>query len=518
MAGKLLIDAHYPDEARVAVISELGELEFFETEYLEKKPIKGNIYLAKIVRIEPSIQAAFIEYGGEKHGFLPLSEIHFSYFNENTSRVNKDVPKQALEDGKTPKKKPRRKISKIQEVIAANQVVLVQAEKEIRGNKCAFFSTFISLPGRYCILTPNPPKGKGNAVSKKIVDAEKERLKDVIKSLDIPEGMGCIVRTAGANRTKNEIKRDLDYLLKLWNKVRSMTASSTSPCLLHEEGNIVKRSIRDLYQRSMDSIVIQGENAHKEARAFMRMFTPSHMKKIKLYSDTERPIFNKYEIEDKIGSMLFPVIELPSGGSIVINTTEALTAIDVNSGKSKNNLDIENTALRTDLEAIVEIAKQIKLRDISGIIIVDFIDVSSRQAIDKIEKKMRDAMKNDYSSIQIGKLSQFGLMEISRQRLRMSLVDSNFIQCPHCRGAGKILSQETVAISVIRKIENDLIDENAKHIVAEVASGIDLFILNHKRKLLKNLEDRYEVFIEIMHNPSFIGTDCKVTVKVHKIS
>lgn len=518
MAGKLLIDAHYSDETRIAIIGENGKLENFEAEYSDKKPIKGNIYLAKVVRIEPAIQAAFIDYGGGKNGFLPFSEIHYDYFNKNVlksleNEEHSEEFEQETEEGTEEKKTISKRQLKIQEVISTKQIILVQAEKEVRGNKCAFFTTFISVPGRYCVLMPNPPKGKNNGISKKIEASEKERLREIVSSLEVPEGMNCIIRTAGENRTKQEIKRDLEYLYRLWNEIRDRVTSSVAPILVHEEGNIIKRVIRDLYQRTMDKIVVQGKLAYKESRAFMKTFTPSHVKKIELYDDSADPIFHKYEIEDKIGKILEPTVILPSGGSIVINTTEALTAIDVNSGKSKHERDIGGTALKTNLEAAVEIGRQIKLRDIAGIIVIDFIDMEERQANIKVEKKMRDAMRNDYSSIQFSRLSQFGLMEISRQRLRTSLADATFIQCSHCGGSGKILANETVALSVIRKIENSLVKENAKSILVEVAPNVDLFILNHKRKLISEMESSYNVSIEITRNSVFSPMDCKVIVK-----
>lgn len=523
MSGKLLIDAHYTEETRIAIIGENGKLENFEAEYVDKKPIKGNIYLAKIVRIEPAIQAAFIDYGGDKHGFIPLSEIHYDYFNKNImksleSEFSSDLEKENLESEKAEEssKSITKRQFKIQEVISTKQILLVQAEKEIRGNKCAFFTTFITLPGRYCVLMPNPPKGKTNGISRKIDFSEKERLRDIVNSLDVPEGMSCIVRTAGENRTKQEIKRDLEYLCRLWNEIRAKVTSSIAPTLIHEEGNIIKRSIRDLYQRTMDKIVIQGKDAYKEARAFMKSFTPSHVKKIELYDDKDMPIFHKYQIEDKIDKILDPTVTLPSGGSIVINTTEALTAIDVNSGKLKNERDIEGTALKTNLEAAIEIGRQIKLRDIAGIIVIDFIDMTDHKDNSKIEKKMREVMKDDYSSMHFSKLSQFGLMEISRQRLRTSLADSTFAQCSHCKGSGRILANETVALSIIRKIENFLVQGKAKRVVVELSPGIDLFILNRKRRLITEMETNYEVSLEITRNPGLSPMDCKFIITEYK--
>jgi ribonuclease E len=414
MTEKLLIDAHYSDETRIAIINENGDLENFEAEYTEKRSIKGNIYLAKIVRIEPAIQAAFIEYGGERHGFIPLSEIHFDYFDKDVANEVEVSDADNIEDS-VPHKKM--KDLKIQDAISTKQRLLVQAEKEVRGNKCAFFTTFISLPGRYCVLMPNPPKGKNSGISKKIEFSEKERLREILESLEVPDGMGCIVRTAGENKSKQEIKRDLEYLCRLWNELKEKVNSSDAPLLVYEEGNIIKRTIRDLYNKNIEKILIQGQSAYKEARTFMKLFTPSHVKRIERYEEDSVPIFQKYKVEEKIRKILDPVVLLPSGGSIVINTTEALTAIDVNSGKMRSEKDINETALRTNLEAVTEIANQIRLRDIAGIIVIDFIDMLDYQSVTKIEKKMRDAMKGDYSNIRFSKISSFGLMEISRQRL-----------------------------------------------------------------------------------------------------
>ncbi|MDR1365309.1 MAG: ribonuclease E/G [Holosporales bacterium] len=523
MSGKLLIDASCADETRIAVIGADGKLEIFETEHSLSKPLKGNIYLAKIVRIEPSIQAAFIDYGTDKHGFLPFTEIHYEYFSKNSTKANGAtvVDSDHIENGNDPENTgEKRNIShtRIQGVITQKQVVLVQAEKEIRGNKCAFFSTFISLPGRYCVLAPNPPKGKKNAVSKKIEASEKERLKEIIQQLDVPAEMNCIVRTAGENRTKQEIKRDFEYLRRLWDEIREKMANSTAPSLVYEEGNIIKRGIRDLYQRNMDGIVVHGMDAYKEAKSFMNIFTPSQIKKVALHEDTASSLFCKYGIEDSVSNILSPVVQLPSGGTIVINATEALTAIDVNSGKMRNERNFNGTALRTNLEAVTEIAIQIRLRDIAGIIVVDFIDMDNDEAVAQVEKKMRESMKGDSANVRIGKISQFGLIEMSRQRMRMSVAESSFVQCPHCNGCGRILSDEAVAISVIRKAEAELIRKNAQHITVEVAKGVDLFILNHKRRLISELETTRSAFVEIVSNPSLLPTDCNVTVSEPRVS
>lgn len=505
MADKLLIDSHYSGETRIAIISDDGIVNNFETEYFDRKLIKGNIYLATVSRIEPSLQAAFIDYGDEKHGFLPFSEIQQEHHDKDAiNSADKPIEKRAY---------------KIQDVIHHNQVILVQAIREKRGNKCAAFSTFLSLPGKYCVLVSNCD-GKSGGISKKIDSADKERLREIIASLELPAGLGVIIRTAGENRTKQEIKRDFEYLLRLWHEIKEKVALSKAPLLIHEEGNIIKRTIRDLYQRTMDKIIVQGQDAYREARTFMKIFTPSHCRKIELYND-QVPIFCKYGVEENLKRILDTMVALPSGGSIVINSTEALTAIDVNSGKNKHANSIDTTALKTNLEATAQIARQIKLRDIAGLIVIDFIDMQDQSFIMKVEKKFKDSMKDDYSNIQIGKISQFGLLEISRQRLRQSLSDANFIVCKHCNGAGKILSDETVAMSVIRQIDGYLVDSNAKSVIVEVASGVDLFILNKKRKHLIEIEKNHGVFIEIIPNPMLVSSGCKILIKefneaVHK--
>ncbi|MDR2598234.1 MAG: Rne/Rng family ribonuclease [Holosporales bacterium] len=519
MSGRLLIDARYKDETRIAILDENGKLENFEVERSDRRPIKGNIYLAKIVRIEPSIQAAFIDYGAEKHGFLPLSEIHYEYFNKNNARATSadgEDHQSEIENDKDKRANALRGLPrhfKIQNVISAKQVVLVQAEKEVRGNKCAFFTTFISLPGRYCVLVPNSPKNKGPRVSKRLDDSEKIRLREIVESLDLPEGMGCIVRTAGENCNKQEIKRDLDYLFRLWNEINEKRANASIPSLIYEEGNVVKRSIRDSYRRTMNEIMIQGAGAFKEAKTFMKLFTPSHVKKIKLYENKSIPLFHSYDIEEKIKEILDPVVPLPSGGSIIIGVTEALTAIDVNSGKSKSERDINGTAVKTNLEAVTEIARQLKLRDIAGIIVIDFIDMIDQLSIGKVERRMREVMKQDRSNVQIGKISQFGLLELSRQRLRTSYTDSSFTKCKHCAGIGKVLSTEAVALSVIRQVESFLLDGKSKAIIVEVASGADLFILNQKRQMIMEMEETYGVSIEVVGNQLMEAAECKIIVK-----
>ncbi|MDR0630451.1 MAG: Rne/Rng family ribonuclease [Holosporales bacterium] len=494
MSKTILIDAHYDDETRIAVINKDRLLEKFEVEYINRRSIKGNIYLAKVFRIEPSIQAAFIDYGGENQGFLSISEIHHEHFKSSEIASNFSKPR-------------------IQDIISVNQVILVQAEKEGRGNKRPSFTTFINIPGKYCILTPNLSKGKTVGISKKIDEPERTRLRELIESL-IPEGMSCIVRTLGENKTKKELSRDLEYLLRLWNKVKESTKKLTAPALIYEEGNIIKRTIRDQYKSEVNNIVIQGESAYKEAKDFMKLFTPGHTKRIEIYENQLTPIFYEYGIEQQIEQILDPIVNLPSGGSIVINKTEALTAIDVNSGRIRGERDLKGTALKINLEAAVEVAKQIELRDISGIIVVDFIDMESQADIESVENKMKEAISLDSSRVQISKISKLGLMEISRQRLRTSFPDNNLIRCPYCNGIGKILSMESTALSVIRQIEKFLVEENAEEILVEVASNIDTFILNQKRKLIISIENTYETSIEIRRNLSLQGGECLITNKV----
>ncbi|MDR1488823.1 MAG: ribonuclease E/G [Holosporales bacterium] len=505
MPDKLLIDAYYEEETRIAIIDEGGVLLNFETEHNDSKLIKGNVYLAKIERIEPSIQAAFIDYGDEKHGFLPFSEVQHDYYNKN-------IVKSTESEGE------ENRNYKIQEVLHHGQVVLVQAIREKRGNKCAAFSTFIGLPGRYCVLVSKANNSsKSGGISKKIDASDKARLREIIDSLESPEEMNVIIRTAGENKTKQEIKKDFDYLLRLWGNMKKKVVSSKAPLLIYEEGNIVKRAIRDLYSKKTEKIIIQGENAYKEARAFMKTFSPSHARKIELYNGNTKPIFSEYGIEEKIGKIMETTVSLPSGGSIVINTVEALTAIDVNSGRMKHEKDIDNTAFKSNMEAAVEVARQIRLRDIAGIIVIDFIDMSEPSFTLKVEKKFKECMGGDYSNTQIGKISQFGLLEISRQRLRQSLSDVNFVMCKHCNGAGRILSNETIGMSIIRQIETFLLgNTNVKAILVEVSSGIDSFILNAKRKVLIFLENKYNVAIEIIENRAISFLECKIVIKEFK--
>ena len=429
MSKKLLIDAAHVEETRVAVVEDTC-LEEFDSEHFSKKQLKSNIYLAKVIRIEPSLQAAFVEYGGDKHGFLSFAEIHPDYYRipvsdrknltEEIAKENSDISagenSEISEEDELSVKPKRSYKYKIQEVIQKRQILLVQVVKEQRANKGAALSTFLSLAGRYCVLIPNAGTRNGG-ISRKIQDdTDRKRLKEVLNDLDVPEGMSLIVRTAGQERSKIEIRRDYEYLIHVWEEIRAKTLVSIAPCLIHEEGDLVKRAIRDIYTREIDEVLIEGEEAYKEAKAFMKILMPSHAKKVKPYKDAQTPLFHKFKVEQHIEKMMFPKVDLPSGGSIVINHTEALVAIDVNSGRSTRERNIDVTALKTNLEAAQEIARQLRLRDLSGLLVIDFIDMDDNNHIQQVERKLKEALIPDRARIQIGRISHFGLLELSRQR------------------------------------------------------------------------------------------------------
>ena len=384
---------------------------------------------------------------------------------------------------------------KIQEVIKRNQIVLIQVVKEERGTKGAALTTYLSLAGRYTVLMPNTPSGGG--ISRKItVPADRKRLKEIAQELEVPEGMGLIIRTAGASRTKAEIKRDFEYLLRLWENVRDLTLKSTAPCLVYEEGNLIKRSIRDLYNKDIDEILVAGDEAHREAKEFMRMLTPSHAKNVIQYKEPE-PLFIKYEVERQLNQMFSPVVTLRSGGYIVLNQTEALVAIDVNSGRATREYSIEDTALKTNLEAAEEVARQVRLRDLAGLIVIDFIDMDERRNNRAVERKLKDALRNDRARIQVSHISHFGLLEMSRQRLRQGVVEVSTMPCPVCQGVGHIRSTESVALMILRSIEDNLRTQGAVDLTASASTESALYILNHKRAYLRDIEMRYGVSIVI---------------------
>ncbi|MCZ2328237.1 Rne/Rng family ribonuclease [Bartonella sp. F02] len=592
MSNKMLIDASHPEETRVVVVhgNKIEELDF-ESEH--KKQLKGNIYLARVTRVEPSLQAAFIEYGGNRHGFLTFSEIHPDYYQipiadrlalleeEEKAAVDDNHTDDLIEEISSNKKRSRRtkgqknnkiiatdvddeeniisevietddmdssldantsnddiemvgaedireeiptyqrkqiRQYKIQEVIKRRQILLVQVIKEERGNKGAALTTYLSLAGRYSVLMPNTARGGG--ISRKITNIQdRKRLKEIVKELAVPKGMGVILRTAGANRTKAEIKRDYEYLTRLWDTIRTLTLKSNAPCLVHEESNLIKRSIRDLYNKNINEILVSGDQGYREAKDFMRMLMPSHAKVVQPYRDPI-PIFTRNNVETQLDKMLHPQVALKSGGYLVLNQTEALVAIDVNSGRSTKEHSVEKTALQTNLEAAEEIARQLRLRDLAGLIVIDFIDMLENRNIKLVEKKLKDCLKNDRARIQVGHISHFGLLEMSRQRIRVSVLESTTQPCPHCAGTGNIRSESSIALHVMRSIEEYLLHNPHYNIIVRTPVTTALYVLNHKRNILVDLETRFKLNISIEADDS-IGTQHLIiskTTMAEKIS
>jgi ribonuclease E len=605
MANKMLIDATHPEETRVVVLRG-NRVEEFDFETAAKKQLRGNIYLAKVTRVEPSLQAAFVDYGGNRHGFLAFSEIHPDYYQipvadrqallaeeadaeaerargeerqaeraakgrrrrrrrvaEATATavaeggaggaISEEAPvpaegedaeptreaapatSDALEpepreseastaeadgeddeehEGEEPEQtveavggadaleeasdRPRRlppKRYKIQEVIKRRQVLLVQVVKEERGNKGAALTTYLSLAGRYSVLMPNTARGGG--ISRKITDSEdRRRLKDIASDLEVPEGMGVILRTAGASRTKAEVKRDFEYLMRLWENVAELTLKSEAPTLVYEEGSLVKRSIRDLYNKEIDEVLVAGDDGYREAKDFMRMLMPSHAKNVKQYKDAV-PLFTRMGIESQLDGMFQPQVQLKSGGYIVLNQTEALVSIDVNSGRSTREHNIEDTALKTNLEASDEIARQLRLRDLAGLIVIDFIDMDEKRNNRHVEKRLKDALKQDRARIQLGRISHFGLLEMSRQRIRASVLESTMETCPTCHGQGFVRSPSSLALQILRMIEEALIRDATRNVSVKTRTRVALYVLNQKRLNLRTLEERFGVQITI---------------------
>jgi ribonuclease E len=602
----MIIDATYPEETRVVVLNG-NRLEEFDFESSNKKQIKGNIYLAKITRVEPSLQAAFVEYGGTRHGFLAFSEIHPDYYripvsdrealmaaeraehqnaqfddepyiqteqavpaepdypqpfdSETDETVDSAVafsegvavttdyapvettePAQAVEAETSPEDHPaddhdhnlgavqqvqdlptpvetvggdeyedvdtqprvrHYRHYKIQEVIKRRQILLVQVTKEERGTKGAALTTYLSLAGRYCVLMPNA--GRGGGVSRKITSAaDRRRLKELMDDLDVPEGMGVIVRTAGSERSKAEIKRDYEYLLRLWDDIRELTLRSSAPALIYEEGSLIKRAIRDLYTRDIEEILVEGAEGYKTAKEFMRMLMPSHAARVKLYRDPSVPLFHRYQIDAQIDQIHNPVVQLRSGGYIVINPTEALVSIDVNSGRATKERNIEETATKTNLEAADEIARQLRLRDLAGLVVIDFIDMEESRNQKAVEARVKEAMKSDRARIQLGRISPFGLLELSRQRLRSSLIEASTQTCPHCNGTGTIRSTESTALVVLRALEEEGIRLRTAELSVAVPTHIALYILNQKREALIQIEQRYGFRVTVLQDDTLI--------------
>ncbi|WP_293809694.1 ribonuclease E/G [uncultured Bosea sp.] len=648
MANKMLIDATHPEETRVVVVRG-SRVEEFDFESASRKPLRGNIYLAKVTRVEPSLQAAFVEYGGNRHGFLAFSEIHPDYYQipvadrqaliEDEARAERDeerdeerrekrgrrdrgrrgdrdnrakkaaadetvsaeleataedvqvetdgkesamvnegapafgeffapdvaesttedaapnaapltfetvetavsveetVSAEAAEGADAEARKPSdedsddedaeeapeqlgggdalddmperpqrhsRRQYKIQEVIKRRQIILVQVVKEERGNKGAALTTYLSLAGRYSVLMPNT--GKGGGISRKITNTEdRKRLKEIAQELEVPEGMGLILRTAGASRTKVEIRRDYEYLMRMWESVRELTLASVAPALVYEEGNLVKRSIRDLYNKDIDEVHVAGESAYREAKDFMRMLMPSHAKSVKPYRE-QTPLFASFGVESQLDAMFSNTVTLKSGGYLVINQTEALVAIDINSGRSTREHNIEDTALKTNLEAAEEISRQLRLRDLAGLIVIDFIDMEENRNNRAVEKKLKECLKDDRARIQVGRISAFGLLEMSRQRIRTGVLESSSVPCPHCAGAGMIRSTPSVALQILRALEETLIKSASHNLTVRTRPEVALYVLNQKRPHLTDLETRFNIAITISTDANLLGT------------
>ena len=523
MTKRLLIDARQTEETRV-ITSSNNTIDDFEYEVHSRRQLKGNIYLARVTRVEPSLQAAFIEYGGNRQGFLAFSEIHPDYYRipvEDRQKLIADVSAKTDEElninqnmneeneegfSEEELRKVKRNLYrnyKIQEVIARRQILLVQVVKEERGTKGAALTTYISIAGRYCVLMPNTPRGGG--VSRKIANiTDRKRLKKIVDDLDLNAGMALIIRTAGSKRTKIEIKRDYSNSMTTWEKVKNLTLESNAPFLIHEEGSLVKRAIRDLYHNDIDEVLVEGNEAYKVCKNYMKALMPSHAKKVQEYNDEKNPLFQKYNLDAQLFDIFNPKVTLNSGGYLIIDQTEALVAVDVNSGKATRERSIEDTALKTNLEAAEEFARQARLRDLSGLIVIDFIDMEEIKNRHSVEKKLKEAMRRDRARIQIGEISSFGLLELSRQRLRPSVVENSSELCSHCGGSGRIQSIEVSAVQILRSIEEEGADDNNTGINIYAHSSIILHILNKKRDQLSEIQSRYNIMIEFINDNSII--------------
>jgi ribonuclease E len=513
MVKKMLIDATHAEETRVVVVDG-NKVEEFDFESENKRQLAGNIYLAKVTRVEPSLQAAFVDYGGNRHGFLAFSEIHPDYYQipvadrEALMEEERAIESVADDDDAMdlrPSRSPRPRRYKIQEVIKVRQIMLVQVVKEERGNKGAALTTYLSLAGRYCVLMPNTARGGG--ISRKITNAvDRKKLKEIANSIDVPNGAGLIVRTAGAKRTKTEIKRDYEYLQRLWEQIRELTLKSIAPAKIYEEGDLIKRSIRDLYNRDIEEVLVEGERGYRNAKDFMKMIMPSHAKNVRHYQDA-LPLFARYQVESYLSSMFNPVVQLKSGGYLVIGVTEALVAIDVNSGRATKEGSIEETALKTNLEAAEEVARQLRLRDLAGLIVIDFIDMDERRNNAAVEKRIKDKLKTDRARIQVGRISGFGLMEMSRQRLRPGMIEATTQACAHCHGTGLIRSDDNLALSILRQIEEEGVRRRSREVLVQCPVGIANFIMNQKRDHVAHIEQRYGLSVRVEGDPMLVSPD-----------
>ena len=539
MANQILIDAVHQEEVRVAVTKN-SRLEEYDFEFDSRRPIRGNIYLAKVTRVEPSLQAAFVDYGGNRNGFLPFAEVHPDYYQipvadkealleNNSKELNNDEKDEEIDENsndpshvedlggddfeeiETINKKRNKNLIKnykIQEVIKKNQILLIQVSKEERGNKGAAITTYTSIPGRYCVFMPNSTSGGG--VSRRIKNPkERKKLKNTLDKLNVPENMGLIIRTAGAKTTSTEIKRDYKYLTKTWDKIKENTLSSNAPSLIYEDGGVIQRSLRDLYSKEIDNVFIEGKETYKIAKNFMKLLMPSHAVKVKEWKE-DSPIFQKNNIEQQLSSIYADEVFLPSGGSLVLNQTEALVAIDVNSGSSTKYHNIEETALKTNLEAAEEIARQLRLRDMAGLVVIDFIDMEKFANRRSIEKKLKESLKSDRSKIQVGKISSFGLLEMSRQRIRSSIKEGVYSLCSNCDGTGLIRSIDSRSLELLRTISEITIKENIKKVDAEIPSEILNYLINQKRNLLIDLENNQGAAINFYGNALLRGNENKI--------
>ena len=523
MTKRLLIDARQTEETRV-ITSTNDKIDDFEYEVHSRRQLKGNIYLARVTRVEPSLQAAFIEYGGNRQGFLAFSEIHPDYYRipiedrqkliadvsaktdeelDINQNINEEIEEDFSEEELRKVKRNLYRNYKIQEVIARRQILLVQVVKEERGTKGAALTTYISIAGRYCVLMPNTPRGGG--VSRKIANiVDRKRLKKIVDNLDLATGMALIIRTAGSKRTKIEIKRDYSNSMSTWENVKKLTLESNAPTLIHEEGSLVKRAIRDLYHNDIDEVLVEGNEAYKVCKNYMKALMPSHAKKVQEYNDVKKPLFQNYNLDSQLFDIFSPKVTLNSGGYLIIDQTEALVAIDVNSGKATRERSIEDTALKTNLEAAEEFARQARLRDLSGLVVIDFIDMEEVKNRNNVEKKLKEAMRKDRARIQIGQISGFGLLELSRQRLRPSVVENSSELCSHCGGSGRIQSIEVSAVQILRSIEEEGADDNNIGVNVYAHSSVILHILNKKRDQLSEIQSRYNILIEFINDNSII--------------
>ena len=515
MSKTMLIDAAHAEETRVAIVDG-RQVEEFDFESKTKRQLRGNIYLAKVTRVEPSLQAAFVEYGGNRHGFLAFNEIHPDYYqipvadreaimaeahsdDDQDDEHARESDDGDSEGGMAEEERLKRRLMrryKIQDVIRRRQILLVQVVKDERSSKGAALTTWLSLAGRYCVLMPNT--GKGGGISRKITQVtDRKRLKAAAAALEVPKGMGLIIRTAGAKRTKAEIKRDYEYLLRLWETIRETTLASHAPSLIYEEENLVRRAVRDMFDKDFDGIQVEGVEGFKEARDFMRVLMPSQSKKVHLYQGS-KPLFAANGIEELLTQIHQPVVPLKSGGYLVINQTEALVAIDVNSGRATKERNVEATAFKTNSEAAVEAARQLRLRDLAGLVVIDFIDMDESKNNRTVEKILKDALAHDRARIQMGKISGFGLMEISRQRRRLGVLEGATEVCPHCQGAGRIRSAESAALMTLRAVDIEAGKNGAGSITLRVSTTVALYILNHKRDYLQRMQERRGLAVIIM--------------------